>query len=330
MPALSGEGKVPVASSVRVSGWADGGGVDALGRYLSELGRGELLTPAQERQLSEEIRLGREAKALLESPCTEIDTERRAELVERVRQGEAARARLIRANLRLVVSLARRLRVPGLSLSDLIQEGNLGLLQAVDRFDGRRGFRFSTYASWWIRQALSHGVAETAWPVRLPDEAATAIRALRRCEDELAQLGPGRTSPDALAAATGLSPGRVTELRRVPLETVSLAEPSGARDGAPLEDLVADPAAETTDDAAIAHLVQGEARVLLCLLDERERAVVVARLGLDGDSPASFAEVGAVVGVTKERARQLFEGAVAKLRHPAAVARRRRLVDALD
>lgn len=306
---------------------------DSFGAYLANLARTELLRPEEERELSEAVRLGRDAgeelaamgEAMADHGAPGSCPERRKHLLELVARGAAARERMVEANLRLVVALARRHRVPGLSLADLVQEGNLGLLQAVERYDGRRGFRFSTYASWWIRQALSHGVAEGAWPVRLPDEAATALRALRRATEEVGRLAEGRAAQaQELASRTGLSAGRVSELLCVPTEMLSLAEPSGGRDGAPLEDLLADRASMSTEDEALERVGRLGTGSLLAVLDERERTVVTYRVGLLDGRQRSFEDVASEVGVTKERARQLYDAALAKLRHPAARSLRRR------
>ena len=287
---------------------------DPVRMYLNEIGRYRLLTAQQEVELSMALEAGRRAQERLDKE--ELSVEDGAVLHHSVREGEIAHRRLVEANLRLVVSIARRYVGRGLAMLDLIQEGNMGLMRAVERFDYRKGFKFSTYATWWIRQAISRAIADQGRTIRMPIHVLDVVNKLRRARRDLAQdLGRDPTITE-LAADLDLPTDRVEELMRFAQDTISLEMPVGEDSSGTLGDLVEDPDGERPVDAATFANLQDQLALALEGLSEREREVLIMRFGLADGKTRTLEEVGAEFNVTRERVRQLEMKALAKLRHP--------------
>jgi RNA polymerase primary sigma factor len=285
-----------------------------LRRYLEEVRAVSLLTPVEEDQLAEAIRLGIEAAGRLASePDLPPATARQLRAV--VARGDEARDRFVRANLRLVVWVARRYRHAGLPLADLVQEGNLGLMRAVESFDHRKGFTFSTYATWWIRQRIGRALADTSRTIRVPGHVAEALTVLGRVSAELLESLGREPTPAELAAASGFPIERVEQCLRAEPDLVSLSAGIGD-DGNELGELIADAAATAPEDAAVLAVESAALRASLGRLRERERQVIELRYGFTDGSPRTLEEVGREFAVTRERARQIEAKALTKLRHP--------------
>jgi RNA polymerase primary sigma factor len=283
-------------------------------RYLDEVRAVALLTPAEEDELAARIRAGQEAAVLLLAGGLDAYVRRRLRSV--VAEGDDARDRFVRANLRLVVWVARRYRGAGLSLGDLVQEGNLGLLRAVESFDHRKGFTFSTYATWWIRQRIGRALADTGRTIRVPGHVAEALTVLGRISAELLESLGREPTPEELAEASGFTVERVRQCLRAEPDLVSLSAGVGD-DGTELGDLLADPAATAPEDAAVIAVESAALRASLSRLRDREREVIELRYGFLDGSPRTLEEVGRGFGVTRERARQIEAKALTKLRHPS-------------
>jgi RNA polymerase sigma factor (sigma-70 family) len=289
---------------------------DALGLYLREIGRHRLLTAEEEVGLAQQIEAGVAAGRRLAAE-RRLSAAKRRELKRLCRQADAARDTMVRANLRLVVSIARRYLLTPLPLLDLIQEGNLGLMRAVDKFDWRRGFKFSTYATWWIRQAIQRGIADRARSIRLPVHVHELLYRIRRVESELeAQQGHAATIEE-IAEEARLSAERVEELRGLASAVISLETPVAAEGETLLRDLVPDEKAARPFDQVLSDVGLEECRKALLTLNERERGILSLRFGLTGEEPHTLEEVGERFGLTRERIRQLEQLALAKLRHPS-------------
>ena len=261
---------------------------DALGTYLREIGRHPLLTAADEIALAQRIEKG----------------------------DEDATVRMVCANLRLVVSIARRYRSTGIPLLDLIQEGNLGLLRAVEKFDWRKGFKFSTYATWWIRQAIQRGIADRGRTVRLPVHIHEQLVPLRRERRELEATLGREATPDELARAAGMSTARVLQLQGAGLAPLSLETPVGESGDTTIGDFVSDNRDELFTDV-MRTVGRMELERALSSLPERERMILALRFGLTGEEPMTLERIGERFGLTRERIRQLEAKALAKLRHPS-------------
>jgi RNA polymerase primary sigma factor len=261
---------------------------DALGTYLREIGRHPLLTAADEVTLAKRIEKG----------------------------DEEATVRMVTANLRLVVSIARRYRSTGIPLLDLIQEGNLGLLRAVEKFDWRKGFKFSTYATWWIRQAIQRGIADRGRTVRLPVHIHEQLVRLRRERRELEATLGREATPDELARAAGMSTERVLQLQGAGLAPLSLETPVGDSGETTIGDFVSDDREELFADV-MRTVGRTELERALSTLPERERMILALRFGLTGEEPMTLERIGERFGLTRERIRQLEAKALAKLRHPS-------------
>jgi DNA-directed RNA polymerase sigma subunit (sigma70/sigma32) len=289
---------------------------DLVHLYLHEAGQYELLSKDDEVCLAQRIEAGAEAREQLDGPDRLTPTQRRA-LGRTARGGQEAHRVFVQANLRLVVSIAKRYQRSGLPLLDLIQEGNLGLIHAVDKFDWRKGFKFSTYATWWIRQSISRGIANTSRTVRLPIHAGDNLARLHQTRIELeARLGR-RASIKELADELDITPAKVSETLQIAAEPLSLSWPMSEDGDTEFGDLVADRSVASPFDAAAAALLPVETAKLLVKLDERERMVIVLRFGLDRGEPRTLEEVGEHFELTRERIRQIEAKAMAKLRHPA-------------
>jgi RNA polymerase primary sigma factor len=302
------------------------GSLDLTRRYLGELGSYPLLTAGQEAELAEAISLGREAEERLAAAT--VSRRERTKLLAAARAGDDARRRFIQSNLRLVVSIAKRYQSPGMSLLDLIQEGNLGLMRAVEKFDHRKGFKFSTYATWWIRQSIGRGIADKGRTIRLPSHLMDLLSTLSRTSAGMLKSLGREPTPRELAEETGLPFEKVEAALRAAPDLVSLSAAIGEDGDHELGDLVADNTSETPFDAAAAAIERSDLLTLLDNLDDRERRVLEMRFGLSDDRPLTLDEVGKQFNLTRERIRQIEAKALTKLRHPCS-APQRRLVDSL-
>jgi len=290
---------------------------DPVRMYLREIGRVALLTPQQEVELAMLLEAGRRAQEQLDVENVSLSAEDRAILERDRRRGDSAQQRLVEANLRLVVSIAKRYVGRGMPLLDLIQEGNLGLMRAVEKFDYRKGFKFSTYATWWIRQSVTRALADQGRTIRVPVHMVETINKLAQAQRRLLQqLGREPTIVE-IAAELEVDPDRVSELRRIAQDPVSLEMPLGEEDDATLGDFVQDLEADVPVEAAAFKLLQGYVAHALEELNDRERQVIVMRFGLEDGRVRTLEEVGKHFNVTRERIRQLETKALAKLRHPA-------------
>jgi RNA polymerase primary sigma factor len=293
--------------------------VDLFRLYLDEIGRHPLLTAEDEVRLAQAHEAGLDARRRLAVAAREDPG--RPELEAVAERGERARRRMIESNLRLVVSIARRFRGTGLPLGDLVQEGNLGLLRAVELFDWRRGVKFSTYATLWIKQAIARGAADRgASPIRLPVHVDEQVGRLRRTETRMHERLGRVPSTGELAAELELPVEAVARLRGVVHAVTSLETPVGD-DGAVLQDLLEDDSAVGPDALAVEAAGRQTLQQVLAGLPERERQVLILRFGLDSGTPRTLEEVGARLGVSRERARQIERSALAALRHPEIRAR---------
>jgi RNA polymerase primary sigma factor len=289
---------------------------DPVRLYLNEIGRYPLLTAQQEVELAMHMESGRRASERLLKEEENLTEEDRSFLHHEIEMGEAAHKQLVQSNLRLVVALARRYVGRGMALLDLIQEGNVGLMRAVERFDYRRGFKFSTYATWWIRQAISRAIADQGRTIRMPIHVLDAVNKLTRAQREMTQVLGRAPNVDELAAELDLEVARVAELSRIAQDTVSLETPVGEDEDGTLADLVEDTDSERPADAATFTSLQDQLAQALEGLSPREREVLVMRFGLADGRTRTLEEVGAHFNVTRERIRQLETKALAKLRHP--------------
>ncbi|MGH8945667.1 MAG: RNA polymerase sigma factor [Acidimicrobiia bacterium] len=306
------EGPAVIEETISVSA---GSVSDPVRLYLNEIGRYPLLTAQQEVELALQMEHGRRAEERLagEDDLTEED---RAFLAHEVAIGAGAHQKLVQSNLRLVVALARKYVGRGMALLDLIQEGNVGLMRAVDRFDYRRGFKFSTYATWWIRQAISRAIADQGRTIRMPVHVLDSVNKLTRARREMAQVMGRAPTLDELARELDLDPERVAELSRIAQDTVSLETPVGEGEDGTLGDLVEDAESVRPADVATFTSLQDSLAQALEGLNERERQVLIMRFGLADGRLRTLEEVGAHFNVTRERIRQLETKALAKLRHP--------------
>ena len=300
---------------------ADAAG-EALPLYLREIGRVPLLTAQDEVRLSQAIEGGRAALERLQSE-NHLDDAERQQLLDLVSQGDTAREALADANLRLVVSVARRYSNRGVPLIDLIQEGNLGLLRAVEKFDWRRGFKFSTYATWWIRQAVSRAIADDARTIRIPVHLYDVVNRMARISSQLHQELGREPTDEEVGALLHMSADRVRELNQVLPQPVSLDGFVGEDQDTPLSDMVADDDATTIESVAEQRLLADRVRDTLQTLTPRERRVIELRFGLIGDKDETLTSIGREIGVTRERIRQIESKALRKLRHPSRAKRLR-------
>jgi len=302
-----------------------GSTTDGVRQYLNAIGRVELLTAEEEVDLAKRYHAAVAARAMGVDKQRVSTAARRRTLERIVVEGDRAQERLVTANLRLVVSIARRYLGRGLSLLELVQEGNLGLMRGVEKFDHTKGYKFSTYATWWIRQALTRGTANKARSVRLPVHVHELVAKVRRAEFELLQV-LGRDATDAEVAETlGISTERLRELRLAGREITSLDRTVGEDGDTTLGELVQDDEAPDPELCATTELARLELLATLEELHERERGVLELRYGLNGDDPATLEEIGERYGVTRERIRQIEKNVLAKLRHPAHAQRLRSL-----
>ncbi len=290
---------------------------DLVRLYLTDIGQYPLLTKDDEVRLAQAIESGNLARVELEGD-DKLTPARKRELRRISRQGERAERTFVQSNLRLVVSIAKKYQASGLPLLDLIQEGNLGLMHAVEKFDWRKGFKFSTYATWWIRQAITRGIANTGRTIRLPVHAGDTLARLQKARSRL-ELKMGRPATLAeLAAEVEMPEDKVTEALRFAAEPLSLSEPLREDGDAELGDVVEDRSAESPFEVAATALLPEEIARLLSPLDDREREILKLRFGLDRGEPRTLEEVGEHFSLTRERIRQIEARAMSKLRHPSS------------
>ncbi|NVI87375.1 RNA polymerase sigma factor RpoD [Actinomadura sp. BRA 177] len=283
--------------------------------YLREIGRVPLLTAEDEVELAKSI----EAGLFAEEKMARTAVLARGELLDLEllsREGMRAKQRLIEANLRLVVSIAKRYVGRGMLFLDLIQEGNLGLIRAVEKFDYTKGFKFSTYATWWIRQAITRAIADQARTIRIPVHMVETINKLVRVQRQMHQDLGREPAPEEIGLEMGLPPARVVEIQRIAQEPVSLQSPIGEEDS-DLGDFIEDADAVVPIEAAAFILLQDQLEDILGTLSDREQRIIQLRFGLADGHPRTLEEVGREFGVTRERIRQIESKTLAKLRHPS-------------
>jgi len=290
--------------------------VDTLGAYLHGVGRYALLTAEREIQLAKAIEAGERAAKRIASMPKRNSVGRRND--ERRRDnGDRAKDEMITANLRLVVAMARKYRWTGVPILDLIQEGNIGLMRSVDKFDWRKGFKFSTYATWWIRQAIQRGIADRGRVIRLPVHVHELLLRIGRTKIELEGTLGREPTDEEIALAAWLPVDRVRELRGLGSHALSLETPVGKTGDATIGEFVPDGNAEVGYDDVLAGIGRDEAMKVLATLNDRERRIIIMRFGLTGEEPMTLEQVGERFGVTRERIRQIEARALAKLRHPS-------------
>ena len=304
---------------------AAGATADPVKDYLKQIGRVSLLNAEQEVDLSERIEAGLYAQHLLDTEASQMDFKRRRELKWAANDGKKAKDHLLEANLRLVVSLAKRYTGRGMLFLDLIQEGNLGLIRAVEKFDWKKGFKFSTYATWWIRQAITRAMADQARTIRVPVHMVEVINKLSRVQRQMLQDLGREPTPDELARELDMPVEKVQEVQKYGREPISLHTPLGEDGDSEFGDLIEDTDAIAPSDAVAFSLLQEQFKQVLETLSPREAGVIKMRYGLE--EPKTLDDIGRVYGVTRERIRQIESKTMSKLRHPS---RSQTLRDFLD
>ncbi|MFD2418913.1 sigma-70 family RNA polymerase sigma factor [Amycolatopsis pigmentata] len=310
-PAL--DTSVPAQQTADADLDAQGPAADLVRVYLNGIGKTALLSAADEVELAKRIEAGVFAQHMLET-APKLPAQRRLELKALVRDGHQAKNHLLEANLRLVVSLAKRYTGRGMPLLDLIQEGNLGLIRAVEKFDYSKGFKFSTYATWWIRQAITRGMADQGRTIRLPVHLVEQVNKLARIKRDLHQQLGREATNDELAAESGIPAEKVSDLLDHARDPVSLDMPVGTEEDAPLGDFIEDSDATDAESAVISGLLQDDLRRVLATLDDREQHVIRLRYGLDDGQPRTLDQIGKFFGLSRERVRQIEREVMAKLR----------------
>jgi len=289
---------------------------DPVRMYLKEIGKVALLTAEEEVDLAKRIEAGLFAAEKL-SIGKKLSDRMRKDLEFITRDGEIAKRKLVEANLRLVVSIAKRYVGRGMLFLDLIQEGNLGLIRAVEKFDYTKGYKFSTYATWWIRQAITRAIADQARTIRIPVHMVETINKLIRIQRQLLQDYGREPTPEEIAREMDLTPDKVREILKVSQEPVSLETPIGEEEDSHLGDFIEDSDAVVPVDAASFILLQEQLDSVLHTLSDREKKVIQLRFGLTDGHPRTLEEVGKEFGVTRERIRQIESKTLSKLRHPS-------------
>ena len=290
---------------------------DPVRMYLKEIGKVPLLTAEEEVDLAKRIEAGLFASEKVATTTKKIPEKLRRELEAIERDGQIAKRKLVEANLRLVVSIAKRYVGRGMLFLDLIQEGNLGLIRAVEKFDYTKGYKFSTYATWWIRQAITRAIADQARTIRIPVHMVETINKLIRIQRQLLQDLGREPTPEEIAHEMDLTPEKVREILKVSQEPVSLETPIGEEEDSHLGDFIEDSDAVVPIDAASFILLQEQLDSVLHTLSEREKKVIQLRFGLTDGHPRTLEEVGREFGVTRERIRQIESKTLSKLRHPS-------------
>jgi RNA polymerase sigma factor (sigma-70 family) len=290
---------------------------DLVRLYLNEIGRHELLDKADEQRLGRAIEAAREAAQQLAEGGRSLTAARRRQLEAVVREGAAATRQFVQANLRLVVSIAKRYQATGLPLLDLVQEGNLGLMHAVEKFDYKKGFKFSTYATWWIRQSITRGVANSARSIRLPVHADDLVAAVQKAQTRLHMELARPPTIAEVADELRIKPEQVTQALQLAVEPVSISEPRGEDGDGELGDVIEDRTAASPAEEATFALMPAEIARLLGVLEDREREILRMRYGLDRGEPRTLEEVGEQFNLSLERIRQIEARAMSKLRHPS-------------
>ena len=282
--------------------------------YLNGIGKTALLTAEDEVELAKRIEAGLYAQHLLDTR-KRLGDKRKNALATIASDGRAARSHLLEANLRLVVSLAKRYTGRGMPLLDLIQEGNLGLIRAMEKFDYTKGFKFSTYATWWIRQAITRGMADQSRTIRLPVHLVEQVNKLSRIKREMHQTLGREATDEELAEESGIPVEKINDLLEHSRDPVSLDMPVGADEEAPLGDFIEDSEAMSAENTVIAELLHTEIRHVLATLDEREKQVIQLRFGLDDGQPRTLDQIGKLFGLSRERVRQIEREVMIKLRN---------------
>jgi RNA polymerase sigma factor (sigma-70 family) len=290
---------------------------DSVGLYLDSVAEHELLTADDEVRLARAMEAGRKAQRRLDDGGRITPTER-ARIYRAIHQADEAKAEFIRSNLRLVISIAKRYTGRGLDLLDLVQEGNLGLIRAVEKFDWRKGFKFSTYATWWIRQAITRGLGNQGRTIRLPVHMVDVVRTVQETALTLGEKLRRQPTFAEISEASGLDMERVELALTAPADTVSLDRPVGFEGDAELGDFVEDSGAPDPFELAAEATARRHLAEAMCMLDDRERQIITLRYGLDGASPRTLSDVGERFDLTRERIRQIEGRALAKLRHPSS------------
>ncbi|MBQ3829054.1 MAG: RNA polymerase sigma factor [Aeriscardovia sp.] len=305
-----------------------GASADPVKDYLKQIGRVSLLTADEEKDLSERIEAGLYAQHILDTAKEgELSFEYRRELQRAANDGRKAKDHLLEANLRLVVSLAKRYIGRGMHFLDLIQEGNLGLIRAVEKFDYTKGFKFSTYATWWIRQAITRAMADQARTIRVPVHMVEVINKLSRIQRRMLQDLGREPTTEELANELNMPIEKVEEVQKYGREPISLHTPLGEEGDSEFGDLIEDTDAISPQDAVAFSILQEEFRQVLDTLSPREAGVIKMRYGLEDGQPKTLDDIGRIYGVTRERIRQIESKTMSKLRHPS---RSKALMDFLD
>ncbi|KAA8721785.1 sigma-70 family RNA polymerase sigma factor [Corynebacterium spheniscorum] len=295
----------------------DNPAADLVRVYLNGIGKTALLSAEDEVELAQQIEVGLYAAHLLEDPEVKLTRAKKRDLKILAKQGRKARSHLLEANLRLVVSLAKRYTGRGMPLLDLIQEGNLGLIRAMEKFDYSKGFKFSTYATWWIRQAITRGMADQSRTIRLPVHLVEQVNKLSRIKREMYQHLGREATNEELAEESGIEESKIELLLRQSRDPVSLDMPVGADEEAPLGDFIEDAEATDAETAVVASLRHSDIRAVLATLEQREQDVIRLRYGLDDGVPRTLDQIGRKFGLSRERVRQIEREVMAKLRDGA-------------
>jgi RNA polymerase primary sigma factor len=320
----------PKGRAISMAGMTSGGSSDPVRMYLREIGQVALLNGPEEVALAKRIEAGTKAETVLADLAASgevLDVLERRQLDRIRRDGEQAKTELTQANLRLVVSIAKRYMGRGMHILDLVQEGNLGLMRAVDKFDYTKGFKFSTYATWWIRQAITRAIADQARTIRIPVHMVESMHKVHRQQRQMMQELEREPTIEELADKVSMTPARVREILRIGQDPLSLDSPVGEEDDSFLADFIEDAHAIAPADAAAQRMLGQALLEALDELNDRERAVVRLRFGLEDGQSHTLEEVGKTFGVTRERIRQIESKTLAKLRHPH---RSQKLRDYLD
>ena len=292
----------------------DNPSADLVRVYLNGIGKTALLDAEEEVELAQQIEVGLYAQHLLDDPDAHLTRAMKRDLKILAKEGRKARAHLLEANLRLVVSLAKRYTGRGMLFLDLIQEGNLGLIRAVEKFDYTKGFKFSTYATWWIRQAITRGMADQSRTIRLPVHLVEQVNKLSRIRREMYQSLGREPTNEELAEESGIDESKIEMLLRQSRDPVSLDMPVGADEEAPLGDFIEDAEATDAEDAVVTTLRHDDIEDIINGLEQREQDVIRLRYGLDDGQPRTLDQIGRQYGLSRERVRQIEREVMAKLR----------------